>query len=201
LLCPYRVSRRRTVRRSRLAAELPDPPPAPRFLDSFSGTRHDDLVPCLHLPDGQRDPRAGYGCRSASELRPPRHADGHGRIGVALWSRHLRHNPKNPQWADRDRFVLSNGHGSMLLYSLLHLTGYDLPIGELKNFRQMHSKTPGHPEYGITPGVETTTGPLGQGLANAVGMALAESLLARNSTSRTRRSSITTRMCSSATAA
>ncbi|CAH2892077.1 MAG: Transketolase (EC [uncultured Paraburkholderia sp.] len=99
-------------------------------------------------------------------------------IGVALWSRHLRHNPKNPQWADRDRFVLSNGHGSMLLYSLLHLTGYDLPIGELKNFRQMHSKTPGHPEYGITPGVETTTGPLGQGLANAVGMALAESLLA-----------------------
>ncbi len=99
-------------------------------------------------------------------------------IGVALWSRHLRHNPKNPQWADRDRFVLSNGHGSMLLYSLLHLTGYDLPIEELKNFRQMHSKTPGHPEYGITPGVETTTGPLGQGLANAVGMALAESLLA-----------------------
>ncbi|OAJ65685.1 transketolase [Paraburkholderia ginsengiterrae] len=99
-------------------------------------------------------------------------------IGVALWSRHLRHNPKNPQWADRDRFVLSNGHGSMLLYWLLHLTGYDLPIEELKNFRQMHSKTPGHPEYGITPGVETTTGPLGQGLANAVGMALAESLLA-----------------------
>jgi transketolase len=99
-------------------------------------------------------------------------------IGVALWSRHLRHNPKNPQWADRDRFILSNGHGSMLLYSLLHLTGYDLPMEELKNFRQMHSKTPGHPEYGITPGVETTTGPLGQGLANAVGMALAESLLA-----------------------
>ncbi|MDE1183290.1 transketolase [Paraburkholderia sp.] len=99
-------------------------------------------------------------------------------IGVALWSRHLRHNPTNPHWADRDRFVLSNGHGSMLLYSLLHLTGYDLPIGELKNFRQMHSKTPGHPEFGITPGVETTTGPLGQGLANAVGMALAESLLA-----------------------
>ena len=99
-------------------------------------------------------------------------------IGVALWSRHLRHNPANPHWADRDRFVLSNGHGSMLLYSLLHLTGYDLPMEELKNFRQLHSKTPGHPEYGITPGVETTTGPLGQGLANAVGMALAESLLA-----------------------
>ncbi|MCX4160433.1 MULTISPECIES: transketolase [Paraburkholderia] len=99
-------------------------------------------------------------------------------IGVALWSRHLRHNPANPNWTDRDRFVLSNGHGSMLLYSLLHLTGYDLPIEELKNFRQMHSKTPGHPEYGITPGVETTTGPLGQGLANSVGMALAEALLA-----------------------
>jgi transketolase len=99
-------------------------------------------------------------------------------IAVALWSRHLKHNPADPHWADRDRFVLSNGHGSMLLYSLLHLTGYDLPLGELKNFRQLHSKTPGHPEYGITPGVETTTGPLGQGLANAVGMALAESLLA-----------------------
>ncbi|PLZ03345.1 transketolase [Burkholderia sp. WAC0059] len=99
-------------------------------------------------------------------------------IAVALWSRHLRHNPANPHWSDRDRFVLSNGHGSMLLYSLLHLTGYDLPIEELKNFRQLHSKTPGHPEYGITPGVETTTGPLGQGLGNAVGMALAEALLA-----------------------
>ncbi|GLU30792.1 transketolase [Trinickia caryophylli] len=99
-------------------------------------------------------------------------------IAVALWSRHLKHNPANPHWADRDRFVLSNGHGSMLLYALLHLTGYDLPMAELKNFRQLHSKTPGHPEYGITPGVETTTGPLGQGLANAVGMALAEALLA-----------------------
>ncbi len=99
-------------------------------------------------------------------------------IGVALWSRHLKHNPANPQWFDRDRFVLSNGHGSMLLYSLLHLTGYDLPIGELKNFRQLHSKTPGHPEYGITAGVETTTGPLGQGVGNATGMALAEALLA-----------------------
>ena len=99
-------------------------------------------------------------------------------VAVALWSRHLRHNPANPHWADRDRFVLSNGHGSMLLYALLHLTGYDLPIGELRNFRQLHSKTPGHPEVGVTPGVETTTGPLGQGLANAVGMALAERLLA-----------------------
>ncbi len=99
-------------------------------------------------------------------------------IGVALWSRHLRHNPMNPHWFDRDRFVLSNGHGSMLLYALLHLTGYALPIEELKNFRQLHSKTPGHPEYGVTPGVETTTGPLGQGLANAVGMALGEALMA-----------------------
>ncbi len=99
-------------------------------------------------------------------------------IAVALWARHLKHNPQNPQWADRDRFVLSNGHGSMLMYALLHLTGYDLPIEELKNFRQLHSKTPGHPEVDITPGVETTTGPLGQGIANAVGMALAEKLLA-----------------------
>jgi transketolase len=99
-------------------------------------------------------------------------------IAVALWGRHLRHSPKNPRWPGRDRFVLSNGHGSMLLYSLLHLTGYDLALSELRSFRQLHSKTPGHPEFGITPGVETTTGPLGQGLANAVGMALAETLLA-----------------------
>ena len=99
-------------------------------------------------------------------------------IAVALWSRHLKHNPADPTWADRDRFVLSNGHGSMLIYALLHLTGYDLPIEELKAFRQLHSKTPGHPEVGITPGVETTTGPLGQGITNAVGMALAEKLLA-----------------------
>ena len=99
-------------------------------------------------------------------------------MAVALWSRHLRHNPADPQWYDRDRFVLSNGHGSMLLYALLHLTGYDLPMSELQNFRQLHSKTAGHPEVGITPGVETTTGPLGQGISNAVGMALAEKLLA-----------------------
>ena len=99
-------------------------------------------------------------------------------IAVALWNDHLQHNPTDPHWMNRDRFVLSNGHGSMLLYSLLHLTGYDLPISELKNFRQLHSKTAGHPEYGITPGVETTTGPLGQGISNAVGMALAEKLLA-----------------------
>ncbi|WP_284407353.1 transketolase [Acidovorax sp. SUPP3434] len=100
-------------------------------------------------------------------------------MAVALWGRHLRHNPANPHWLDRDRFVLSNGHGSMLLYALLHLTGYDLALEELKNFRQLHSKTAGHPEYGITPGVETTTGPLGQGITNAVGFALAEKLLAK----------------------
>ncbi|MBD5802083.1 Transketolase 1 [Azoarcus sp. Aa7] len=99
-------------------------------------------------------------------------------IAEVLWRHHLRHNPANPKWADRDRFVLSNGHGSMLIYALLHLTGYDLPIEELKRFRQLHSKTPGHPEYGYTPGVETTTGPLGQGVTNAVGMALAEKMLA-----------------------
>lgn len=99
-------------------------------------------------------------------------------IAEVLWRDHLNHNPQNPQWFDRDRFVLSNGHGSMLMYSLLHLSGYDLPISELKNFRQLHSKTPGHPEYGYAPGVETTTGPLGQGITNAVGMALAEKSLA-----------------------
>ena len=99
-------------------------------------------------------------------------------IAEVLWNDFLRHNPSNPAWPGRDRFVLSNGHGSMLLYSLLHLCGYELPISEIQNFRQMHSKTPGHPEYGYTPGVETTTGPLGQGLANAVGMALAEKVLA-----------------------
>jgi transketolase len=99
-------------------------------------------------------------------------------MAVALWSRHLRHNPADPHWANRDRFVLSNGHASMLLYALLHLTGYELPMSQLRNFRQLGSKTPGHPEHGLTPGVETTTGPLGQGFANAVGMALAEKLLA-----------------------
>jgi transketolase len=99
-------------------------------------------------------------------------------IAEVLWRDYLKHNPANPNWADRDRFVLSNGHGSMLIYSLLHLTGYDLDISELKNFRQLHSKTPGHPEYGYAPGIETTTGPLGQGVTNAVGMALAEKVLA-----------------------
>jgi len=100
-------------------------------------------------------------------------------IAAVLWRQHLRHNPADPAWFDRDRFVLSNGHGSMLLYALLHLSGYDLPMQELRQFRQLHSRTPGHPEVGVTPGVETTTGPLGQGLANAVGMALAEALLAK----------------------
>ncbi|MFD2177999.1 transketolase [Veronia pacifica] len=99
-------------------------------------------------------------------------------IAEVLWRDHMNHNPTNPEWADRDRFVLSNGHGSMLIYSLLHLTGYELPIEELKNFRQLHSKTPGHPEYGYAPGVETTTGPLGQGITNAVGLAIAEKSLA-----------------------
>ncbi len=99
-------------------------------------------------------------------------------IAEVLWRRHLRHNPANPRWPDRDRFVLSNGHGSMLLYALLHLSGYDLPMAQIERFRQLHSQTPGHPEYGSTPGVETTTGPLGQGLSNAVGMAIAEKLLA-----------------------
>ncbi len=99
-------------------------------------------------------------------------------IAEVVWNHYLRHNPANPKWFDRDRFVQSNGHGSMLMYSLLHLTGYDLPMDELKKFRQMHSRTPGHPEYGYTPGVETTTGPLGQGITNAVGMAMAEKLLA-----------------------
>ena len=99
-------------------------------------------------------------------------------IAAVLWRNHLRHNPANPLWPDRDRFVLSNGHASALLYALLHLTGYDLPVSELRRFRQLHSRTPGHPEYGVTPGVETTTGPLGQGFANAVGMAIAERTLA-----------------------
>ena len=99
-------------------------------------------------------------------------------IAEVLWRDYMKHNPSNPKWADRDRFILSNGHGSMLLYSLLHLTGYDLSIDDLKNFRQLHSRTPGHPEYGYAPGVETTTGPLGQGITNGVGMALAEKILA-----------------------
>ena len=99
-------------------------------------------------------------------------------IAEVLWTDYLRYTPSNPKWADRDRFILSNGHGSMLHYALLHLSGYDLPMAELKNFRQLHSKTPGHPEYGYAPGIETTTGPLGQGISNGVGMALSEKVLA-----------------------
>ena len=99
-------------------------------------------------------------------------------IAVALWSRHLRFNPQDPKWIGRDRFILSNGHGSMLQYALLHLSGYDLSMEDIKNFRQFGSRTPGHPEVDVTPGVETTTGPLGQGIANGVGMALAEKMLA-----------------------
>ncbi|MCK5002896.1 MAG: transketolase, partial [Gammaproteobacteria bacterium] len=99
-------------------------------------------------------------------------------IAEVLWNDNMSHNPANPKWSNRDRFILSNGHGSMLIYSLLHLTGYDLSIDDLKNFRQLHSKTPGHPEYGYAPGVETTTGPLGQGITNGVGMAIAEKALA-----------------------
>ncbi|MCB1828030.1 MAG: transketolase, partial [Coxiellaceae bacterium] len=99
-------------------------------------------------------------------------------IAEVLWNDFLRHNPKNPSWSNRDRFILSNGHGAMLHYSLLYLSGYDVDIEDIKNFRQLHSKTPGHPEYRDTPGVETTTGPLGQGLANGVGMAIAEKVLA-----------------------
>lgn len=121
-------------------------------------------------------------------------------IAEVLWNDFLKHNPTDPTWYDRDRFILSNGHASMLLYSLLHLSGYDLPLEELKNFRQLHSKTPGHPEIGYTPGVETTTGPLGQGLANAVGLAIAERTLARSSTSPTTRLSITIPMSLWATA-
>src|SRR3954465_11589838 len=103
---------------------------------------------------------------------------GRGEIREVLWRHFLRHNPENPAWPDRDRFILSNGHGSMLQYALLHLSGYDLPIEELRRFRQLHSKTPGHPEVGITPGIETTTGPLGQGISNAIGRGIAERLLA-----------------------
>src|SRR5690554_7697219 len=99
-------------------------------------------------------------------------------IAEVLWNDFLKHNPKNPDWVNRDRFILSNGHGSMLLYSLLHLSGYELSIDDIKNFRQLHSKTAGHPEYGYAPGIETTTGPLGQGIANGVGMAIAEKVLA-----------------------
>ncbi len=153
-------------------------PPVPRFLDSFSGLDMTTSSPASTTLMANAIRALAMDAVQQANSGHPGMPMGMAEIGVALWSRHLKHNPTNPHWADRDRFVLSNGHGSMLLYSLLHLTGYDLPIEELKNFRQLHSKTPGHPEYGITPGVETTTGPLGQGLANAVGMALGEALLA-----------------------
>ena len=122
-------------------------------------------------------------------------------MAVALWGRHLKHNPGNPLWADRDRFVLSNGHASMLIYALLHLTGYDLPLQELKDFRQLHSKTPGHPEHGLTPGVETTTGPLGQGIAMRWAWRWPRSCWRPNSTGPGTRWSTTTPTPSSATAA
>ncbi len=143
-------------------------------------------------PAGSSGPDAAAQARMADTLRllaidavqqassgHPGMPMGMAEIAVALWARQLRHDPADPAWPDRDRFVLSNGHGSMLLYALLHLTGYELPLEELRAFRRLHSRTPGHPEVGLTPGVETTTGPLGQGLANAVGMALAERLLAQ----------------------
>jgi transketolase len=174
----FASSRRRIVRRSTPMAELPDRRPRPAF---WTRSPELDMTTSSPAPTSLMANAIRALAMDAVQKANSGHPGmpmGMAEIGVALWSRHLRHNPKNPQWADRDRFVLSNGHGSMLLYSLLHLTGYDLPMEELKNFRQLHSKTPGHPEYGITPGVETTTGPLGQGLANAVGMALAESLLA-----------------------
>jgi transketolase len=141
--------------------------PAPGALDDKSAVQMANAIRALAM-DAVQKANSGH----------PGMPMGMAEVAVALWGRHLSHNPANPQWPNRDRFVLSNGHGSMLQYALLHLTGYDLPMEELANFRQMGSRTPGHPEYGITPGVETTTGPLGQGLANAVGMALAEKLLA-----------------------
>jgi transketolase len=177
LLCPFRVSWRRIVRRSELAFELPVLKRTP-LSDSVSGLDMTTSSPAPTSLMANAIRALSMDAVQKANSGHPGMPMGMAEIGTALWSRHLRHNPTNPLWPDRDRFVLSNGHGSMLLYSLLHLTGYDLPMEELKNFRQMHSKTPGHPEYGITPGVETTTGPLGQGLANAVGMALAESLLA-----------------------
>ncbi len=126
----------------------------------------------------QRHPFSGCRFRPAGQLRASGSADGRCPDAYTLWTRHLRFNPRNPKWPNRDRFILSGGHGSALLYALLHLTGYDLPLDELKNFRQWGSRTPGHPEFGLTPGVETTTGPLGAGFANGVGMAIAEAHLA-----------------------
>ncbi len=147
-----------------------------RFKDNVSAPLALSDMPVA--TDGQRHPRAGDGRGAERQLRPSRHADGHGGDRCCALGSPPVAQPSQSAWPNRDRFVLSNGHGSMLQYALLHLTGYDLPLQELKNFRQLHSRTPGHPELGLTPGVETTTGPLGQGFANAVGMALAEKLLA-----------------------
>jgi len=159
------------VTETSLAAAAPTAPAAPAVMRAAStATLMADAIRVLAM-DAVQQANSGH----------PGAPMGMADMAVALWGPtrgHLRHNPGDPHWADRDRFVLSNGHGSMLIYALLHLTGYDLPIQELRNFRQLHSKTPGHPEVGITPGIETTTGPLGQGIANAVGMALAEKLLA-----------------------
>ncbi len=154
---------------STIASELPtNAAVAERVIRPDAG-RHDDLANALRAlaMDAVQQAHSGH----------PGAPMGMAEMAVALWNEHLRHNPSNPRWNGRDRFVLSNGHASMLLYALLHLTGYALPMAELERFRQLHSRTPGHPEVGVTPGVETTTGPLGQGLANAVGMALAEKLM------------------------
>jgi transketolase len=151
-------------------------------MNAITGARRPNFVP--PVSPAARSRRMADALRMLAVDAVDRAKSGHpgapmgmAEMAVALWDRHLKHNPGNPRWADRDRFVLSNGHASMLLYALLHLTGYALPVEELKAFRQLGSRTPGHPEVGLTPGVETTTGPLGQGLANAVGMALAEKLL------------------------
>ncbi len=147
---------------------------------------HETEVVQASVPANQRQVDMGNAIRAlamdavqAANSGHPGAPMGMADMAVALWGSHLKHNPSNPHWIDRDRFVLSNGHGSMLIYAVLHLTGYKLPMAELKKFRQLHSKTAGHPEVGVTPGIETTTGPLGQGITNAVGMALAEKLLAQ----------------------
>src|SRR5579864_5849649 len=157
-------------------ARVPRSPPLV-MLDSTAAS-HDRIVPVRDADMANAIRALAMDAVEQAKSGHPGMPMGMAEIAVALWTRHLGYNPGNPHWLDRDRFMLSNGHGSMLQYALLHLTGYDLPLDELKHFRQLHSKTPGHPEVGVTPGVETTTGPLGQGLANGIGMALAERLLA-----------------------
>ncbi|MGE0800163.1 MAG: transketolase [Lautropia sp.] len=156
------------------------PSPGPEALDA-SPTQQGSALPDAATVKRMADAIRALAMDAVEQAKSghPGMPMGMAEIAVALWGGHLKHSPAHPNWFDRDRFILSNGHGSMLLYALLHLTGYDLPIEELKRFRQLHSKTPGHPEFGLTPGVETTTGPLGQGLANSVGFALAEKLLAQ----------------------